>query len=391
MCHLQGRMALGALLILVTGTAISAVDNVQFAGTSLTVTSLPAQSVAPSNSAGTKTFVSYKATLRSLDVEGSPATIYLALSTQPARPVSNFAVRFVDLPPNALEPIGPTCSVVGGSSVRCTFSKFDSNDSYEITFRAEAPTSPGTFKLLAYRSNQPLTNSGHPAGNHRIDTLSIPVTTTSGASFVPANTAVTVRTSPGMPTAGNPLIGVITSPKLPYDYTMYTGVRGFEGGTDFNATGLLGIFLSLTDGGPYLARKTADPTLAIEIDAETLLGQPIEVLPDNPFIIESISDVSIVSPLQLPPTFLTPEGTPRYAFFYNGLGGELRAEADACGYDDAPAPCVLSRSRAANGDWSIKYRKASTGTEGGTLALGLDDLLFGPPAFAQITPKIRTR
>ena len=285
------------------------------------------------------TFVVYAATVTNIDSQSS---------------------RYVDVDVQ----LGPGASVhsltsdqngictVAGDRARCSYDKHLVSGPVQIGMEARVPDYAGEATPAE------MVNTVRFGWNGRTSTVrsTIPIAP-AGYSYVPPNTRVTLVTAE--PTAdpadqadaATPLFARMVVPPAPYPRLARLRIVG--DGPDISDDCADGVFLEPGgDGGPYLCRDNANPRRWIEAALE---GH----YPGDPIEFGLIWDTSLVSPAQLPPTTVSPTGTPRFAVFYNagGENSDTRAFAERC--QEAGEPCLASVEAFSNGDWSATLLKAT--------------------------------
>lgn len=311
----------------------------------LELTSVPGDSVQPSQLAGTPTYVKYTARLSNTALATSRfVTVDFDLS-----PASGF-VSFT-------AGDGATCSL-SGSRVSCFIDKLDRIDPKTVTLVAEAPLHPTTATELVNTAVFGF------EGNTATLSQSVAISTTSGSSFVPAGQEVTVVSEPetadpaDQVTAENPLFAKVTLPPQPVDYYADISIIG-DGPVNANCAS--GVFLTVFDGGPYLCRDGQAPRRWAEFDIGETEGAlpPVLFTAANPMQFEMIWDATIVPAEQQAPNALFPTGVPAFAVFYaqppqsnpypDTVDG--RAFADVCNALLPMPPCLTGVERLSSGDW----------------------------------------
>lgn len=347
---------LGALLW--SGPGLAASGCLAGAATNklcLSLDSIPADTVQPSGLAGTDTFVKYTAVLSNTALATSRfVDVTFALSP---------ASGFVSFEAEA----GMSCTR-SGSTVSCFVDKIDRIDPLSLTLIAEAPQYPTTATQLVNTAV-----FGYQ-GNTATISESVAVSETSGTSYVPKDTQVTIVTEPetadpaDQVTADNPLWGKVTLPAQPRDYYARISVIN-DGPQASNCVG--GLFLSVTDGGPYVCRNEQAPARWVQFDVGSTPGleDPVAFGADDPMQFTLMWDTSIVPATQLPPTPALPTGTPPFAVFYaqnetpTPAVVVARAFADTCSATEPVPPCLTGVQRFDNGDWLASGLKTNDGSD----------------------------
>lgn len=317
--------------------------------------SVPGDTVQPSGLAGTPTYVKYTATIR-VNGLASSRNIALTLDLSPA-------TGFVSIEPEA----GLACSITG-SNVSCLADKLDGANPLTLVAIAEAPRHPTTVTELVNTAE--VGWNGNTATAQR----TVEVSETAGRTYVPANTEVTLVTSPEAAdpaeqvTPDAPLWGKVTLPPQPVAYYARVAVIG-DGPAAANCTG--GLFLSATDGGPYVCRNEQDPNRWVQFDVGATPGfaDPVLFGADDPMQFTMMWDASIVPATQLPPTPALPTGAPPFAVFYSTNDTPTpptvvaRAFADTCEATGNAPPCLTGVDRFATGDWRASGLKTTDGSD----------------------------
>jgi hypothetical protein len=301
----------------------------------LDLNSDPADNVQPSEQGGTPTYVKFIAELRNVTSKSTRfVTVNLALN------------------PGTLETVAFTADPAlnctrTGATATCSADKVSAGEPMKVTWTVEAPTQEGVMGA-----------TGDFGWNGRTTSVStgLAVAGDSGRTHVPANTegttVTTAEPSADQVTADAPLYAAITLPSKPYDYSAKVTV--ITNGPAQSCTG--GLFLSATDGGPYVCR-TDIPTRWIEVDIDLPAGHEADPFQ---YGFSMQWDASIISELQLPPTPVAPTGTPPFAVFYSensALPPPMRAFSADCA-TNAP-PCLTGVQVLANGDWEASGQKLS--------------------------------
>jgi hypothetical protein len=331
-------------------------DNPKKVCASVTASPLTAQ---PSQQNGTKTYVRYDATIVNVTAQSTRYVVMdMALS-----PATSFATVTAD--PKAV------CTK-SGATIHCDIDKLDAGEPLTVSAVAETPTYETT-----------LTNTVTYGWQGRTSTVAaeVPIRHTSGESWQQPNQAI--RLSTHKPTADpsqqttpeDPLYGEVIIPGNPGGGQVF--IKIITDGPDRSSVCPAGIYLDpLGDLGPYLCRDVNQPRRWIQVGAPNS---------DPPMQIKLIEDASIVQPIQLPPTLLTPLGTPPFAIFAHGEeeGEPFRAIAVDCTAANAQPPCVQNVQRYSTGDWTgtLVTPKVNLGPAAPLLPLGGDIGILGilPP------------
>jgi hypothetical protein len=340
-----------------SGTGLAATSCLKGGSTNklcLDLSSIPGDVVQPSELAGTKTYVKYTATLRNV-VAATSRNVTMDLSFSPA-------------PPSAISVAtdsGVACAAPTATGVSCTVDKLGYLDPLTVVVVVEAPQYPTTVtQMLA-------TGTYGWNGNTSTTSQSVAVSDTGGRSYVPANTEVTLVTEPEasdpstQTSVGDPLFGKVTLPPRPTAYFAQISVIGGPAVT--NCTG--GFFLSATDGGPYACRNAGNRW--VQFDAGSTPGSDAPVVFDAaaPMHFSMIWDASLVPATQLPPTPLTPTGTPAFAVFYSHndtpppAAVAVRAFSQNCSATANVPPCLIAVTHFDNNAWRAEGLKVTDGTD----------------------------
>lgn len=328
----------------------------------LDFSSIPGDSVQPSQLAGTPTYVKYKGKLSNTSL----ATSRFVTLTFDLVPASGFV---------SVEAEDMACSI-NGSRVSCLVDKLERIDPLDFTLVAEAPLHPTTATQL--------TNTAVFGNNGNTATIvhTIGVSTTAGRSYVPAGEEVTVVSSPETDPAHqvspeDPLWAKATLPPQPVDY--YAEIEIITEGPRM-ANCVNGLYVSVFDGGPYLCRDALSPRRWASFNVGETEGalEPMYFTAANPMAFTMIWDASIVPAEQQPPNELFTTGVPQFAVFYaqpenNPYPDSVnaRAFADTCGTLAAAPPCLETVERFGTGDWRAVGLKQ---TDQSDLATPIDDL-----------------
>jgi hypothetical protein len=313
------------------------------------LTSIPGDAVQPSGLAGTPTYVKYTAVLS--DTTATSRNIMLSLDLSPAS-------GFVSI---EAEP-GLSCGI-SGSTVTCYADKLEVVNPLTLVAVAEAPRHPTAVTQLVNTAT--IGWNGNTAGTQK----AVAVSDTSGRTYVPAGTQVTLVTGPEsadpaqQTSPEQPLFGKVTLPPQPQDYYARIAVVS-DGPAISNCTA--GVFTSGVDGGPYLCRTepAGGPHRWVEFDVGTTPGANPPVLfgTANPMQVTLVWDASMISSAQLPPTALAPTGTPSFAVFYAQTErtpppATVVARAFARSCSSSAPPCLTSVQRFGTGDWTASGLK----------------------------------
>jgi hypothetical protein len=320
----------------------------------LSLTSIPGDSVQPSQLAGTPTYVKYTATLSNTEL----ATSRFVGVTFDLSPVSGFVSFTAEG--------GTTCSM-SGSQVSCFVDKLDRFDPQTITLVAEAP-------LYTTQATQ-LVNTAVFGfqGNTATVSKSVAVSSTSGSSFVPAGEEVTIvseketENPADQVTAENPLFAKATLPPQPVD--TYAKISIITNGP-LNSNCETGVFLTPWDGGPYLCRATGHRWAEFDVGVTEGAQLPAPYGATNPMQFTMIWDSSVISPDQQPPNEVFTTGVPSFAVFYAQPertpypdSVAARAFADLCSTLNPLPPCLTGVTRLESGDWLASGIKVNDGTD----------------------------
>jgi hypothetical protein len=316
----------------------------------LDVSSIPGDSVQPSQLAGTPTYVKYTAVLSNTSLATS-RYVQMSFDLTPASGFVSFEAED-----------GITCSL-SGSNVSCLVDKITRIDPLSLTLVAEAPRVPTTATAMVNTAVFGF------QGNTTTLNHTLAVSSTSGKSYVPAGEEVTIVTEPETAdpaeqvTAEKPLWGKVTLPPQPRDY--YARVSVIDNGPAM-ANCVAGVSASATDGGPYVCRS--NPRQWVEFDVGETAGaeEPVLFAADNPMQFTMMWDTSIVPSTQLPPSPIAPTGTPAFAVFYAQpertpppATVDARAFSDLCDATAPVPPCLTGVNRFDNGDWRASGLKVT--------------------------------
>lgn len=318
----------------------------------LEITSIPGDSVQPSGISGDShgnTYVKYSAVFRNA---GQTSTRHITLTFQLST-AAGFSSYTAD--PN----LG--CTQVGGT-IRCALDKFEAFKAYSVTAYALPPPYTGASTPTS------MSNTGTYGwnGNTKSTVQTIAVSPTSGRSYVPANTSVSLVTSPQASdptqqvTPENPLWARITLPARPNGY--FASVYVQNEGPDNSADCTGGLYAS-SDGNLYVCRDTAKPTRWIQYDLPSDLFTA-----DDPFEVLMYWDASIVPSTQLPPNAIAPTGLPKWAIFHNQTEtgvpyGRSHAFSNVCDSTAPVAPCLNTVEQLGSGDYRADFLKPNDGSD----------------------------
>jgi hypothetical protein len=313
-------------------------------------TVLPEGPVQPSDQGGTPTYVYYTLTLTNFS-KTTTRFVSLELSLSPQ---SEFA---------SINSPGGMCTVtMAGAS--CLFDKLEASQSVLIQAIGTVPViqspSQPDYDLVS-------TASFGWMGNQASTSASTTVSVFGGSSYVPVGMEVTLVTGPensdpSLQTGPDqPLWAKLTIPA--YDESFTAKIEVVGDGPLFECP--MGIFVGThpDDVGVYVCRDPEAPRRWVRVEFSENW-----VFPENdPLRFDVIWDASIVPALQLPPTPLTPTGTPPFAVFFRGGedDAETRAFAKTC--DSNAPPCLVSVEQLGSGDWAAVLHKRTVGAEGSVL------------------------
>lgn len=317
----------------------------------LDLRSIPGDSVQPSQLAGTPTYVKYTAVVSNTAL----ATSRFVNATFTLSPASGFV--------SVSSESDVTCSL-NGSTVSCFIDKLDRIDPKTITLVAEAPRVPTSATEMVNTAVFGF------EGNTATVAKSVAISTTSGASYVPAGEEVTVVSEPeadnpeDQVTAEDPLFAKVTLPPQPVDY--YADISIISDGP-VNANCTTGVFLTVFDGGPYLCRDGLNPRRWAEFDIGETEGAlpPVLFTAQSPMQFTMMWDATLVRTEQQAPNDIATTGLPPFAVFYGQPSQQspypdsidARAFADSCNTLVPMPPCISTVERFGNGDWRVSGLK----------------------------------
>lgn len=313
---------------------------------------LPSLTVQPSGLAGQPTFVRYTATMTNAVRGSSSRNVFFDLSLSP----TNTGFVSVSNPSTAI------CEITG-ATIHCEIDKLDDVSPITIVAIANAPPAQGDDTASSLDATAEFGNGGRT----KTITSSVAVSETSGASFIPANMAASLVTAPESTdpslqvSAGSPLWGKAELPPQPEAY--FAQISLISAGPSRACVG--GLFLSATDGGPYLCKDqgfpydSGNPNRWVMLDTSTA-----DFFIDSPMTLTVSHDPSIISRLQLQPSGIGATGTPPYAVFHSALPIDgsstypTRAIGNVCAASPVP-PCLTAVTRYGNGVWRATLLKVN--------------------------------
>lgn len=330
--------------------AVSGCRNDQDKKVCVTMTVSPSDTIAPSRmgSDSNRTYEKITATLQNV---GQTSTRYVTMQIS-LDPATGYKA-------NELVAPAPLSCTISGAVLSCQADKLLVGQSLTLTVPAEAPLYQGASTAAQFVT----TDTFGWQGNTTTISTTVPVSSTSGSTYVPANTSPTLYTSP--PTANpedqvtvdHPLWGSVTLPPQPAGY--YAKVYINLVGPAFLCP--TGVFLTAQDGGPYLCRDQAEPGRWFEVD----LGATFTAV--DPIFFTMQWHQTLVQAIQLAPTAAAPTGTPPWAIFYDQDVGQAttsgRAFAATCGGGTPAPPCLTTVQQFGNGNWTASGYKTNDGTD----------------------------
>lgn len=339
-----GLLALFGLALAAPAHAGRACLNDQDKKTCGSISTTPSDYVQPSGIGGTanQTWVKARFTVENLG-QTSTRFVTLDLTLDPAT-----AFRASDLTADA----GLACTVSSNpAKVHCAADKLEAGQVLSGSVPALVPTTSGPFTVLESVGWQ---------GNTASTSATVIVTDSAGSSWVPAGRSETLVTArEATVTAENPYWAQVTCPARSEAY--YCRVRVVTDAPAFDCP--TGIFISRTDGGPYVCRDSQQPRRWVEIDTNATFTAT------DPLGFVLLEHSSLVPAIQLPPTALAPTGTPPFAVFHAQNPtpapdtADANAFADTCSATAPSAPCLTSVERLASGDWRVAGLKPNDGTD----------------------------
>lgn len=308
------------------------------------VRTTPADYVQPSGigGAGNETWVKVDFLMQNLS-QTSTRFVTLDLTLDP-----NTAFRTSDL---AVDPLMSCTVSTGPAKLHCSADKLQGGQTLTGSVSARVPTVTGPFTVLEQLGWQ---------GNTANTNYTVMVTDTAGATWVPANRSETVVTARNAEvSAENPYWAQVTCPARASAY--YCRLRVVTDAPALDCP--TGLFISVTDGGPFVCRDTQQPRRWVELDTSATFTAT------DPFSFVLLEHSSLVPALQLPPTAAAPTGTPPFAVFHAQnptpppATADANAFADTCSATSPSAPCLTSVERLANGDWRVSGLKPNDGSD----------------------------
>lgn len=321
----------------------------------LSLNPTPSSTVQPSGLAGQPTFVRYMLTLSNAITNSSSRNLFLDLSLSP-----NTGFVSVENPNTA-------ACVINAASLRCDIDKLDDATPINIVAIANAPPDLGDETAPSLTATAEFGNGG----NTKTIYSTVVVSENSGASYIPANTAASLVTSPETEdpslqvNAGSPLWG--KAELLPQPAGYFAQISLITAGPSRACVG--GLFLTSTDGGPYLCKDQGFPYDSGNANRWVMLDTTTaDFTIDVPMTVTVVHDPSIISKLQLQPSGLGATGTPPYAVFHSALpiDGHSKYDIKPIGNTCAAAPvppCLTAVTRYGNGVWRATVLKVNDGKD----------------------------
>jgi hypothetical protein len=386
---LAAVLVLGAACWPAGAHASSACLNDNTTKVCLDLGSTPAASVQPSGLAGQPTYVFYTAVLGNTVHNRSARNILLTFTLNPQAGFVSFQAD-----------VGMTCSM-SGSTISCLVDKLDDGTPLKLVATANAPTWTGGSTAQA------LINTATFGWNGRTESVlaNVPVSASSGKSYVPPNTTAALATGAitadpsKQVSASAPVWGMVMLPPRADAYVAQISVVG--DGPTLNCKD--GTFMTKEDGGPYVCRDQGFPIDAgnprrwVQIDTSDATFDAT-----SPMQGVLVNDPSIIGKKQGKTTTGNPTGTPPFAIFHTAKSLDttvypIRAAGKQCDAVAPVPPCVISAERFDNGVWRTRYLKANDGADlaraGSPLArlYALMDFVVGAVDAGSIKPPVLSR
>lgn len=305
------------------------------------VVAAPGSSVQPSRMVGTDTYVRYNVTVSVNRKKANDVGLLLDLPNGYAinRNFGSFDV-----------PADVTCTPSGGKQVSCTVAHLNYGAPKVLRVIANAAPFKGTSTATQQTATASLTWDLRSASV----THTLPVSLTSGTSFVPPNQGLGLATAPEAAeqvTADKPLWAWMIIPARPESFVASVAV--VDNGPDRTAD-CSGDF---STSGPTVCRDTGNPRRWIMTDLPDYVFTP-----ERPLQFTLEWDASIIPGVQ------STDLTPPFAIYHNQTDvgvpyGPTRAFANRCGVP-AVAPCISFVSRnTTTGDWRAMFYKGNDGSD----------------------------
>jgi hypothetical protein len=317
--------------------------------------SVPSASVQPSGLAGQPTYVFYTAVLGNAVHNRAARNILLTLTLNPQAGFVSFQAD-----------VGMACTL-SGSTISCLVDKLDDGTPLKLLATANAPAWTGA------NTAQALINTGTFGWNGRTESViaNVPVSPSSGKSYVPANTTAALATGAitadpsKQVSASSPVWGMVTLPPRLDPYVAQISV--VTDGPTLNCKD--GTYMTKQDGGPYVCRDQGFPIDAgnprrwVQIDTSDATFDAA-----SPMQGVLVNDPSIIGKKQGKTTTGNPTGTPPFAIFHTAKSLDttvypIRAAGKQCDSAVPVPPCVISAERFANGVWRTRYLKSNDGAD----------------------------